>query len=69
MFCFGFIRIRVTFDCDLQHNFKENAKALRYCNAKLNVISEVLRDGECGLGKPSPNANKTLFINQTFRIC
>ena len=46
MFCFEFIKMHGMFGCDLQNNFEENAKGMRYCNAKLNVISDVLRDGE-----------------------
>ena len=51
MFCNGFIKTRDTFRCDLQNSFEENAKEMRYCNAKLNVISDVLRDGVGGLSK------------------
>ena len=40
-----------TFGCDLQNRFEENAKEMRYCSAKLNVISDVLRDGEGGVRK------------------
>ena len=36
--------------------------------ANLNVISDVLRDGECGSSKKSLTANKTFSRNQTFRI-
>ena len=39
--------------------FEENAKEMRYCSAKLDVISDVLRDGEGGVRKTSPTANKT----------
>ena len=55
MFCKGFIKTHGTFHCDLQNSFEENAKDMRYCNAKLNVISDVLRDGVCGLSKTITN--------------
>ena len=51
MFCNGFIKTCDTFRCDLKNSFEENAKEMRYCNAKLNVISDVLRDGVGGLSK------------------
>ena len=53
MFCYGFIKAHGTFCCGLQNlsTFKENAKEMRCRNAKLNVISDVLRDGEGGLNK------------------
>ena len=56
---------------DPQNSFEENAKEMRYCNAKLNFITDVLRDEECWLFKSFTNhsaANETLLINQTFRI-
>ena len=46
LFCYGFIKTHGTFGCDLQNRFEENAKEMRYCGAKLNVISDVLRHGE-----------------------
>ena len=51
MFCYGVIKTHGTFGCDLQNKFEENAKEMRYCSAKLNVISDVLHDGEDGLRK------------------
>ena len=48
MFCNGFIKTHDTFLCDLKNSFEENAKEMRYRNAKLNVISDVLRDGVGG---------------------
>ena len=54
MFCNGFIKTCDTCDtfrCDLKNSFEENAKEMRYCKAKLNVISDVLRDGVGGLSK------------------
>ena len=51
MFCNGFIKIHGTFRCDLQNSFEENTKEMRYCNAKLNVISDVLRNGVGRLSK------------------
>ena len=55
LFCCGFIKIHYTFCCDLQNIFKENAKEIRYCNTKLNVISDVLRDEEGWLSKTKTN--------------
>ena len=43
------------FGCDLQNHFEENAKEMRYCSAKLNVISAVLRGGEGGVSKTNTN--------------
>ena len=43
------IKTHGTFGCDLQNRFEENAKEMRYCSAKLNVISDVIRDREVGL--------------------
>ena len=37
------------------NSFEENTKEMRYCNAKLNVISDVLRDGVGGLSKTITN--------------
>ena len=51
MFCNGFIKTHVTFRCDLQNSFEENVKDMRYCNVKLNVISDAFRDGVGGLSK------------------
>ena len=51
MFCNGFIKTHGTFCCDLQNSFEENAKEMQYCNAKLNVISDMLHDGVDGLSK------------------
>ena len=55
MFCNGFIKTHGTFRCDLQKRFEENAKEMRYCNAKRNVISDVLRDWVGGLSKTISN--------------
>ena len=55
------------FGCDLQNSFEENAKEMRYCNATINVISDVLRDRVGGLSKTLTD-NKTFLINQTLRI-
>ena len=35
--------------------FEEKAKEMRYCSAMLNVISDVLRDGEGGVSKTITN--------------
>ena len=77
MFCHGFIKTRSTFRCDLQSSFEENAKEMRYCNAKLNVISDVLRDGVGGLSKTItnckyntfnwPNTSELIGYNQVYR--
>ena len=54
--CFVMDSLRhVTFGYDLQSSFEENAKEMRYCNAKLNVIADVLRDEEGGLNKSITN--------------
>ena len=55
MFCYGFMKTHDKFGCDPQNSFEENAKEMRYCNTKLNVISDVLRDGEGGLSKSFTN--------------
>ena len=55
MFCNGFIKTHGTFRCNLQNSFKVNAKEMRYCHAKLNVISDALRDGVGGLSKNFTN--------------
>ena len=55
MLCNGFIKTHGTFRCDLQNSFEENSKEMRYCNAKLNVISDVLRDGVGGLSETITN--------------
>ena len=54
LFCSGFIKTHGAFGCDLQNRFEENAKE-RYCSAMLNVISDVLRDGEVGVNKTITN--------------
>ena len=64
MFCIRFIKTHGTFRCDLQYNLEENTKEILYCNAKLNVISDALRDGVGGL----TGNTETLLINQTFKI-
>ena len=53
MFCYGFIKTHYTFGSDLQNSFKE--KEMRYCNAKLNVVSDVVCDAGCGLSKTITN--------------
>ena len=55
MFCFGFIKTHGKFGCDLLNSFEENTKEMRYCNSELNIISDVLRDGEDGLSKTITN--------------
>ena len=55
LFCYGFIKTHVTFGCDLQNRFEEYAKEMRYCSAKLNVISDVLRDEEGGVSETITN--------------
>ena len=55
MFCNGFIKTHDTFCCDLKNSFEENAKEMRYCNAKLNVISDLLHDRVGGLSKTITN--------------
>ena len=57
------IKTHDTFGRDLQNRFekkkkkkkKKNVKEMRYCSAKLNVVSDVLRDGEGGLSKTITN--------------
>ena len=55
LFCYGFFKTHGTFGCDLQNRFEENAKIMRYCRAKFNVISDVLCDGESGVSKTITN--------------
>ena len=55
MLCYGLIKTHDKFGYDLQNSFEENTKEIRYCNATINVISDVLRDGEGGLSKTVTN--------------
>ena len=43
------------FGSGLQYSFHLNTKVKRYCDAKMNVISDVLRDREGGFSKTTTN--------------
>ena len=45
------------FGSGLQCRFHLNTKVMLYCDAKMNVISDVLRDREGRLVKPPPISN------------
>ena len=59
----------LSFGSDLQNRFEENAKEMRYCSAKLNVMSDVLRDGGGGGGgRGGGKKNHHRLLIKHFRL-
>ena len=55
IFWIGLIKPQEKFGSGLQYSFHLNTNVMRYCGAKMNVISDVLRDSECRFSKTTYN--------------